>query len=95
MPRIVPSQVVAAIDQLFPFAAKQPVQRTNLNEGHAAYVAAHLELITADTAARRFHDLIHPDCAARLGQKCNRATAPGALAAVEAVAGDLTTLQRP
>jgi hypothetical protein len=58
-------------------------------------IAAQLGIITADTAAqtrlaRRFRDLIHPGRATRLGQKCDRATALGALAAVEAVARDLT-----
>ena len=58
-------------------------------------VAAHLNLIEDDTAklvrlAQEFRNLIHPGRAARLGQKCDRATALGALAAAEAVARDLT-----
>jgi hypothetical protein len=58
-------------------------------------VAAHLKLIEDDTAtqvrlAKNFRNLIHPGRAARLNQKCDRATALGALAAVEAVARDLT-----
>jgi len=58
-------------------------------------VARHLDLIEDDTAklirlAKDFRNLIHPGRAARLGQKCDRATALGALAAVEAVARDLT-----
>src|SRR5439155_10909277 len=58
-------------------------------------VAAHLGIINPDTAtlvrlAKDFRNLIHPGRAARLGQKCDRATALGALAAVEAVARDLT-----
>ena len=58
-------------------------------------VAARSGLITPDTAAqarlaRRFRDLIHPGRAQRLGQKCDIATAHGAIAAVEAVARDLT-----
>ncbi len=57
-------------------------------------VAAHLRIITADTAsqvrlARRFRNLIHPGRAQRLGQKPSRSTALTALAAVEAVARDL------
>ena len=57
-------------------------------------VAAYLKLITDDTEklvrlAKGFRNLIHPGRAARLGQKCDRATALGALAAVEAVARDL------
>ncbi len=56
--------------------------------------AAHLNIIKPDTAtlvrlAKGFRNLIHPGRAARLGQKCDRATALGALAAVEAVARDL------
>ena len=58
-------------------------------------VAAHLKIITDDTAAlvrlaKDFRNLIHPGRAARLGQKCDRSTALAALAAVEAVARDLT-----
>jgi hypothetical protein len=58
-------------------------------------VAARLGLITADTAtqvrlARRFRNLIHPGLAQRTAQKCDIATAHGAIAAVEAVARDLT-----
>lgn len=58
-------------------------------------VAAHLVIIKPDTAilvrlAKGFRNLIHPGRAIRLGQKCDRATALGALAAVEAVARDLT-----
>ena len=57
-------------------------------------VAAHLGIIKPDTAtlvrlAKDFRNLIHPGRAARLGQKCDRATALGALAAVEAVVRDL------
>jgi len=53
-----------------------------------------LKLISDDTAklvrlAKDFRNLIHPGRAARLGQKCDRATALGALAAMEAVARDL------
>ena len=58
-------------------------------------VAAHLRLIKDDTATlvrltKDFRNLIHPGRAARAGQKCGRSTALGALAAVEAVARDLT-----
>ena len=58
-------------------------------------VAAHLGIIKPDTAilvrlAKGFRNLIHPGRAIRLGEKCDRATALGALAAVEAVARDLT-----
>ena len=58
-------------------------------------VAAHLGIVKPDTAtlvrlAKDFRNLIHPGRAARLGQKCDRATTLGALAAVEAVARDLT-----
>jgi hypothetical protein len=54
-----------------------------------------LKLITGDTAqlvrlAKDARNLVHPGRAARLDQKCNRATALTALAAVEAVADDLT-----
>lgn len=57
-------------------------------------VARQLGLIEDDTAklvrlAKDFRNLIHPGRAARLGQKCNRSTALGALAAMEAVAWDL------
>jgi len=58
-------------------------------------VAEYLKLIDPDTSklvrlAKDFRNLIHPGRAARLGQKCDRATALAALAAVEAVARDLT-----
>ncbi len=58
-------------------------------------VAAHLGIIKPDTAtlarlAKGFRNLIHPGRSIRLGEKCDRATALGALAAVEAVARDLT-----
>jgi hypothetical protein len=58
-------------------------------------VAACLGVISADTAAqvrlaRRFRNLIHPGLAQRTAQKCDIATAHGAIAAVEAVARDLT-----
>ncbi len=58
-------------------------------------VAAHLGIIKPDTAtlvrlAKGFRNLIHPGRAIRLGEKCDRATALGALAAVEAVIRDLT-----
>jgi hypothetical protein len=61
---------------------------------HYIPVAEYLGLIEPDTAtqatlAKNFRNLIHPGRAARLGQKCDRATALGALAAVEAVARDL------
>src|SRR5439155_19316924 len=45
MPRVVPSQVVAAIDQLFPFAANQPAGGVQLHEEHSAHVSALLELV--------------------------------------------------
>src|SRR5262249_1844204 len=61
---------------------------------HYIPMAEALGLIKADTLtqamlARNFRNLIHPGRVARLGQKCDRATALGALAAVEAVARDL------
>jgi hypothetical protein len=57
-------------------------------------VAAYLKLVGEDTAklvrlAKDFRNLIHPGRAARLRQKCDRATAHGAIAAMEAVARDL------
>lgn len=69
------------------------VERWDLHE--YVEIAAHLRLITADTAtavrlSRRFRDLIHPGRAQRLGQRCDRSTALAALAAVEAVARDLS-----
>jgi hypothetical protein len=45
MPRVVPSQVVATIDQLFPFAANPAGAGVQLFEGHAAHVAALLALV--------------------------------------------------
>ena len=58
-------------------------------------VAAYLKVIQANTAtlvrlAKDFRNLIHPGRAKRLNQKCEIDTALGALAAVEAVARDLT-----
>lgn len=58
-------------------------------------VAAHLDLIESETTAlvrqaKDFRNLIHPGRAIRLGQKCDRATALAALAAVEFVVRDLT-----
>jgi hypothetical protein len=57
-------------------------------------VAAHLSIVKADTAAqlrlaRAFRNLIHPGRAQRLGQKADRFTALGALAAFEGIARDL------
>jgi len=40
MGRVVPSQVVAAIDQIFPFAAAPPAQGVTLYDGHASSIAA-------------------------------------------------------
>ena len=48
MPRIVPSQAVAVIDQLFTFAATQvddPKQRVNLTMGHMSTLAALVDLL--------------------------------------------------
>jgi hypothetical protein len=58
-------------------------------------VALHLDLVTPETATQArlgkdFRNLIHPGRAARLGQKCDRATALFALAAVEHVVRDLS-----
>jgi hypothetical protein len=58
-------------------------------------VAAHLKLISADAAqlvrlAKEFRNLIHPGAVARLSKAADRSTALAALAAVEAVARDLT-----
>jgi hypothetical protein len=58
-------------------------------------VALHFSRIAQQTAAQArlgkdFRNLIHPGRAARLGQRCDRATALSALAAVEHVARDLT-----
>lgn len=57
-------------------------------------VAAHLSLIKPETAilvrlAKDFRNLIHPGRVVRRKQKCDRATALGALAAAEAVVRDL------
>jgi hypothetical protein len=59
-------------------------------------VAANLSIIQQDSAAqvrlaKDARNLVHPGRAARLGQKCDRFTALAALAAVEAVARDLTS----
>jgi hypothetical protein len=66
------------------------------NWGLHEYVemAAHLKLIKDETAkqvrlAIGFRNLIHPGRAVRLGQKCDHATALGALAAMHAVARDV------
>jgi len=69
------------------------LERWDLHE--YARIAAHLGLIEPETftlcdLARNFRNLIHPGRAARLGQNCDRSTALAALAAVEAVARDLT-----
>lgn len=58
-------------------------------------VAEELQLIKPETAAQTrqakdFRNLIHPGRAIRLGQKCDRATALAAVAAVEFVVRDLT-----
>jgi hypothetical protein len=58
-------------------------------------VAAHLRLIRPETAilvrlTKDFRNLIHPGRAQRLGQRCNRSTALTAVAAIDAVAADLT-----
>lgn len=64
----------------------------NLNQ--LTEVSRELGMITAETAtqchlAREFRNLIHPGRAKRLAQKCNRATALSALAAIEHVVDDL------
>lgn len=58
-------------------------------------VAMALGLITADTAAQArlakgFRNLVHPGRAQRLGEKCDRATALSAIAAVEHIVRDLS-----
>ena len=76
--------------------AQQPhanPQRWDLHE--FIEVAAHLHTIQHETAtqarqARNFRNLIHPGRAVRLGQRCDRATAHAALAAVYFVVRDLT-----
>jgi len=59
-------------------------------------VAGDLKIIKNNTVnqcrlARDFRNLIHPGKGIRLGQKCNRATALTAIAALEHVINDLTT----
>ncbi len=59
-------------------------------------VATKLEIIGENTAqqarlAKGFRNLIHPGREQRLGQKCNRATALSAVAAVEHVITDLSS----
>lgn len=68
-------------------------QRWDLNDYIA--VTGHMGLVMPTTVtqasqAREFRNLIHPGRAQRLGQKCDRATALAALAAVEFVVRDLT-----
>lgn len=58
-------------------------------------VAAELRLIKDETTilcrlAKDFRNLIHPGCAQRFGQVCNRGTALSAVAALEHVIYDLT-----
>ena len=58
-------------------------------------VARQLDLITNDCAsavrlAKKFRNLIHPGRAMRLAQRCDRATALSALAAVHHVVRDLS-----
>lgn len=69
------------------------IERWDLHE--YVEVAEELGVIGGATAtqarqAKDFRNLIHPGRAARLGQKCDRATALAALAAVEFVVRDLT-----
>jgi len=58
-------------------------------------LAAELKIVTSPTVtqarlAKDFRNLIHPGREVRLGQKCDRATALSAVAAVEHVVRDLT-----
>jgi hypothetical protein len=77
-------------------SGQPPTNVEDWNLHQYAEVASHLKLIEDDTAklvrlAKDFRNLIHAGRAKRLGQKCDRATALGAVAAAEAVARDLTS----
>jgi len=61
---------------------------------HYTEVAAHLGIITAETAievrlAKNFRNLIQPGRSQRLGQKCDRGTALSSVAVLEHVVRDL------
>jgi hypothetical protein len=69
------------------------LERWNLHE--YTEVAAQLGVSQPNTAiqtrlARNFRNFIHPGVAQRLGEKCDRATALSAVAAMEHVVRDLT-----
>jgi hypothetical protein len=93
-----PGAVNAAIGRLvaagtFSRAPNSDPERWGLIE--LIEVALELTLISSTTAeqarlGKNFRNLIHPGRATRLGEVCNRGTAPSALAAVEHVANDLT-----
>ena len=84
MPRVVPSQVVAFIDQLFPERNEQRGLHLNMKNTKQAQLATQTRL------AKDFRNLIHPGRAQRQGQTCDRATALSAVAAVEHIVRCLT-----
>ena len=93
-----PAAVQAAAVALFKNQTIKTKPSKDLNEWslhHFIEVAAHLNLVKADTAsamrlAQNFRNLIHPGRAARLAQACDRATAYSAIGALEHVIRDLT-----
>jgi hypothetical protein len=73
---------------------------TRWDLSHYIEVAADLEVITEETAiqarlAKDYRNLIHPGRSERLKQKCDRATALSAVAAVEHLIRDLTDRGSP
>ena len=85
---------VAAIVQVAPQLPTKPLDEWNL----ADYIEAaeRVPIISGNTAkqcrlGKDFRNLIHPGRVQRLGQKCDRATALSAVAAVAHVVRDLTT----
>lgn len=90
-----PAEITAAIAATLKKSPGKDLEGQGWHLHEYVEVAAHLKLISDDTAkqirlAKDTRNLVHSGRAARLGQKCDRATALGALAAVEAVARDLS-----
>jgi ribosomal protein L30E len=81
MARVVPSNVVRAIDRMLPEMANKADAFPQMSHDQLPWLAALAELVEA---------VPHSGRAARLGQTCDRGTALAAIAAVEFVVQDLT-----
>ena len=93
-----PAEITSAVTAVVRSKAIHKDPPKDLNEWslhHYIEVAAHLRLIESETAdqtrlAQDFRNLIHPGRSQRLQQKCDRATAYSAVAAVHHTVRDLS-----